>query len=181
MAEGAPDRRAFAFRAAALPKRLAPRGKPHYGRPRTSLIPEGIMAPRTPKTPAKTPAAKSAADKPAKVAKPADKAKPAAAKPAKAAPKAGAAASSDAVMKIKELVEAVAAATGGKKPEVKKTVEATLAAIGTALAAKTSLALPPLGKIRVAKVAAGALTLKLRLADPARGAAKPLADDGEDD
>lgn len=135
------------------------------------------MPPRTPKSPD---------DKPAKP-KPAAKAKPvAASKPAKPAKPAlkvvekSEAKPTAAAMKLKDLVDAVSAATGGKKPEVKKTVEATLAAIGTALAAQTSLVLPPLGKLRVVKSAAGALTLKLRLADAARASGKGLAEDGED-
>jgi len=135
------------------------------------------MAPRTPKSPDDKPAK----PKPAAKAKPAVAAKPA--KPAKPTLKVvdkAEAKPASAVLKLKDLVDAVAASTGGKKPEVKKTVEATLAAIGSALAAQTALVLPPLGKLRVAKAAAGTLTLKLRLADAARAAGKGLAEDGED-
>lgn len=137
------------------------------------------MAPRTPKTPD---------DKPAKPAKPAAKA-PAAKSPAlkvvdkpAAQAKATAKASAKAgALKLKALVDQVAAATGTKKPEAKKSVEATLAALAAALQAGSDLALPPLGKLRVAKSAGGVLTLKLRQASASKGAAKPLADDGEDD
>jgi Bacterial DNA-binding protein len=142
------------------------------------------MAPRTPKDPETKPAKPKSVAKPVAKAKPA--AKPAAAKPSKPALKvvekvAPGAAATAGMMRLKDLVETVAAATGGKKPEVKKTVEATLAAIGTALAASQSLALPPLGKLRVAKATGGALTLKLRLADASKAAGIALADDQEDE
>ena len=83
-------------------------------------------------------------------------------------------------LKLKELIEQVAGATGGRKPEVKATIEATLAALGEALATGKSLAVPPLGKLRVVKNKGPALTLKLRLADGAKAAGLALADDGED-
>ena len=59
------------------------------------------------------------------------------------------------MVRLKDIIESVAAATGQKKPEAKKAVEATLSAIGAALAQKSILALPPLGKLRVAKASAG--------------------------
>lgn len=85
-----------------------------------------------------------------------------------------------ATLKLKDLVEQVAAATGGRKAEVRRTVEATLAVLGAALAAKSTLVAPPLGKLRVAKAADGVLTLKLRLADQSRAAGLALAEDEED-
>ncbi len=83
-------------------------------------------------------------------------------------------------LKLKDLVEQVAAATGGKKAEVRRTVEATLAVLGAALAAKSTLVAPPLGKLRVAKAADGVLTLKLRLPSVPQGAGLALAEDDED-
>jgi hypothetical protein len=141
--------------------------------PRTT----GTMAPRTPKDPETKPA------KPAKAAKPGAKAKSAAeaaAKPTLTVVKAAAPAAKGAVVKLKDLIESVAGSTGGKKPEVKAVVEATLSALGEALATGKSLAVPPLGKLRVVKNKGPALTLKLRLADGAKAAGLALADDGED-
>jgi Bacterial DNA-binding protein len=137
------------------------------------------MAPRTPKDPGKDPATKPA--KPAKADAPTAKAKPApAAKPALKVVEPAAAAEPKAAFKLKDLIDSVAAATGAKKPDVKKTVEATLHALGEALATGRSLAVPPLGKLRVVKNKGPALTLKLRLADGAKAAGLALADDGED-
>ena len=131
------------------------------------------MAPRTPKDTEKKPATAAKAEKPA--AKP----KAAAAKPALAVVEAAPAAAG-AALKLKDLIESVTEATGGKKPEVKKVIEATLQALGEALATGKSLAVPPLGKVRVVKNKGPALTLKLRLADGAKAAGLALADDGED-
>ena len=90
-----------------------------------------------------------------------------------------------AVLRLKDLVDRVATATGTKKPEAKKSVEATLAAISTALQSGSTLALPPLGKLRVARKSGAVLTLKLRQGEAGKGGekagAKPLAEDGEDD
>lgn len=83
-------------------------------------------------------------------------------------------------LKLKELLDQVATSTGSRKPDVKATVEATLSALGEALATGRSLAVPPLGKLRVVKNKGPALTLKLRLADGAKAAGLALADDGED-
>ncbi|OYX26896.1 MAG: hypothetical protein B7Z10_01830 [Rhodobacterales bacterium 32-66-7] len=96
-------------------------------------------------------------------------------KKAEAAP----AAEAVATLRLKDLVDTVATATGAKKPEAKKAVEATLAALAAALNAGSVLALPPLGKVRVVKTTATALTLKLR---PVAGgqAGLALADQGED-
>lgn len=126
---------------------------------------------RTPKDPEK---------KPAPTETPAAKAKPAAKPALKLIEAEGDAASGQSVLKLKDLIDSVASATGGKKQDVKATVEAALAAIGEALATGKSLALPPLGKLRVVKNKGPALTLKLRLADGAKAAGLALADDGED-
>jgi Bacterial DNA-binding protein len=84
------------------------------------------------------------------------------------------------IVKLRDIIESVAAATGLKKPDAKKAVDATLAAIGAALAQKSILAVPPLGKLRVAKATAGVMTLKLRLADASRAKELALAEDEED-
>ena len=126
---------------------------------------------RTPKDPAA---------KPAKPEKPAAKAKPAAKPSLKVVEAEAEAASAQAGLKLKDLIDSVATATGGKKPDVKKMVEATLAALGEALATGKALTVPPLGKLRVVKNKGPALTLKLRLADGAKAAGLALADDGED-
>jgi Bacterial DNA-binding protein len=145
------------------------------------------MAPRTPKTsdekPARTKAekpkgpAKDASMKSAKAAAASDDGSPVradrAAEQAEASGPGG-------MMKLKDLIDSVTAKTGGKKPEVKAAVEATLAALGEALATGKSLAVPPLGKLRVVKNKGPALTLKLRLADGAKAVGLALADDGED-
>jgi|JI7StandDraft_1071085.scaffolds.fasta_scaffold39936_3 nucleoid DNA-binding protein len=141
------------------------------------------MAPRTPKDPDKKPAKVKPEGRPAAkaVAKPALKVveKPApgqapAKTPAKVAAKA-------AGFKLKDLVDQVASATGTKKPDAKKAVEATLAAIAAALKSGSDLALPPLGKLRIARTTGAVLTLKLRTGAGEKAAAKPLADSGEDD
>ncbi|MDP3196785.1 HU family DNA-binding protein [Tabrizicola sp.] len=135
------------------------------------------MAPRSPKDP-ETEAAKPA--RPSRAAK----AKPAAGAPekpplrvveAESVPTPGAD-----TIKLKDLIDQVAQATGGKKADVKPVIEALLTAMGTALATGKSLAIPPLGKLRVVKNKGPALTLKLRLADGAKAAGLALADDGED-
>jgi hypothetical protein len=140
----------------------------------------GNMAPRTPKTPDdKKPAKAANAEKPAAVSK----AKPAAGKPAKPALKVVEAAAPEAkggILKLKDLIDRVAGATGAKKPEAKKAVEATLSAMGEALATGKTLAVPPLGKLRVVKNTGPALTLKLRLAEGPKAKGLTLADDGED-
>ena len=137
------------------------------------------MAPRTPKDPDKKPAKVKPEGRPAAkaVAKPALKVveKPAPGQaPVKAAAKA-------AGFKLKDLVDQVASATGTKKPDAKKAVEATLAAIAAALKSGSDLALPPLGKLRIARTTGAVLTLKLRTGAGEKAAAKPLADSGEDD
>lgn len=134
------------------------------------------MAPRTPKDPE---------TKPVKALRPArpEKVKPAAeagAKPVLTVVETTAPDARAATVKLKDLIDSVASATGGKKADVKATVEATLAALGEALAIGKSLAVPPLGKLRVVKNKGPALTLKLRLADRAKAAGLALADDGED-
>lgn len=141
---------------------------------------------RTPKSPdaptATTPDTAAPAKAKAAKAKPVKAAKPALKVVEKPAPKAAVTTPAAAeILKLKELIDRVAGTTGGKKPEVKAAVEATLLALGEALAAGRSLALPPLGKLRVAKNKGPALTLKLRLGDSAKAAGLALADDGEDD
>jgi len=108
----------------------------------------------------------------------AEKAPPAASSPAASSPPA---ANPAEVVRLRDLVESVVLATGAKKPEAKKAVEATLAAIGSALAAKSTLVVPPLGKLRLVKANAGVMTLKLRVSDAARAKGLALADDEEDD
>jgi hypothetical protein len=123
------------------------------------------------------------ADKPARAAKPARGAAKSAA-PVAAAPGAETSAAKPAAatetINLRNLVDSVAASTGMKKPEAKKSVEAVLAALGTGLAAKSMLNIPPLGKLRVAKAKGSVLTLKLRLSDASRAAGLALADDDED-
>jgi hypothetical protein len=148
----------------------------------------GSMAPNAPKagTPKPTAAKAAKAEKPARAAKPAKAATvakrpaPVAAEPAaKPVAKSKAKPAADTI-KLRQLVDQVATATGAKKPDAKIYVEAVLAAIGTGLAAKSVLVVPPLGKLRVAKSNGSVLTLKLRLADTSRAAGLALADDDED-
>ena len=132
------------------------------------------MAPRTPKESEKKPAKAATAEK---VAKARPKAEPAgAAEPATTE----ASLAQGGAVKLKDLIDSVVLSTGGKKPEVKSAVEATLAALAEALAAGKSLAIPPLGKLRVVKAKGPALTLKLRRAEGAKAAGLALADDSED-
>lgn len=135
------------------------------------------MAPRTPKDPETKPVKDPRPARPAKAKPEAE----AGAKPVLTVVEAVAADAKAATVKLKDLIDSVASATGGKKADVKATVEATLAALGEALATGKSLAVPPLGKLRVVKNKGPALTLKLRLADGAKAAGLALADDGEDD
>jgi hypothetical protein len=142
------------------------------------------MAPRTPKTPDEKPvkskAGKSKAGSAAAQVKPALKVVEVEKTDETTSDVAAKVAGKGGTLKLKDLVEAVASATGSRKPEVKSVVEATLAALGEALATGMSLAIPPLGKLRVVKNKGPALTLKLRLADGAKAAGLALADDGED-
>jgi hypothetical protein len=140
------------------------------------------MATRTTRTPAKTPAAKSSNAPAQKAAQTgAAEAQAAAPAPSRATPATAAADGTARIVKLKDLVETVAAASGTKKPDARKAVEATLSAIAAALSAGSSLSLPPLGKLRVVKVADGAMTLKLRSVPGRKPAGKTLAEDGEDD
>ncbi len=85
------------------------------------------------------------------------------------------------------LLDAVATATGLKKSDVKATIEAALQMMGDALAAGQSLALPPLGRVRVGrqKQTNGGMNYTLKLNRPSVGpeGAKPgpksLAEPGE--
>jgi Bacterial DNA-binding protein len=154
------------------PKKTAPKPKPA-----AKAAPKPGKAARAPAPrPVKTVAEPDAMPATVKVVKPVRAAKPALKVVGNDAP-----AKAAGMLKTKGLVEAVAAATGAKKPEARKMVSATLAAMGAALAQGNPLALPPLGKIRVAKTSGGTLTLKLRLADAPRGKGLALADDKEDD
>ena len=134
--------------------------------------PTGAKATRPPKA--------AEAEKPVRTAKPARTATNTAPSAARIAGKAPSKAAATDMIKLRDLVDTVAAATGAKKPEARKYVEAVLAAIGTGLAAKSLLMVPPLGKLRVAKSNGSILTLKLRLADGSRAAGLALADDDED-
>lgn len=125
------------------------------------------MAPRSPKVAPKPPA------------KPSAKATPKAGKVAAATNIEAPEAEAVATLRLRDLVDTVTAATGAKKPEAKKAVEATLAALAAALNAGSVLALPPLGKLRVVKTTATALTLKLRPIGGAQ-AALTLADKEQD-
>jgi nucleoid DNA-binding protein len=143
-----------------------------------SYAEESIMAPRTPKDPAKAPAQPKPAAKPAAKAAGAEKA-------ARPAPKGGAKPANPASgLKLRDLIDSVATATGAKKSDAKITVEATLAALATALKSGADMTLPPLGKLRVVKLAekngATMMTLKLRHGGGQNPGAKPLAEDGED-
>lgn len=135
------------------------------------------MAPRTPQDPETKPVKDPKPARPAKAKPVAD----AGAKPVLTVVETAAPETRAAVVKLKDLIDSVAGSTGGKKADVKATVEATLAALGEALATGKSLAVPPLGKLRVVKNKGPALTLKLRLADGAKAAGLALAEDGEDD
>jgi DNA-binding protein HU-alpha len=133
-----------------------------------------------PKSPDAKPAKAPQQAKPARTAK---AGKPAAEKGAPA--KAAARPASPAGLKLRDLIDSVATATGGKKPDVKATVEATLAALAAALKSGSDMTLPPLGKLRVVKLAekgsATMMTLKLRHGGGSeKPGPKPLADDGED-
>lgn len=151
------------------------------------------MAPRTPKDPAKAPSTRKAAKPkapPAAAAAPAEDSVASVAKPAKPAKSdagKGDAGKGDAgkakapAFRLRDLVAQVASTTKAKKPDAKKSVEATLAAISAALGSGADLALPPLGKLRIARVSSNVMTLKLRTGAGEKSAGKPLADDAEDD
>ena len=133
--------------------------------------------------PKSTEAKPAKAPRPAKPARTTRSGKPAAKEgtPAKAAARPAASTG----LKLRDLIDSVATATGAKKPEVKVTVEATLAALAAALKSGSDMTLPPLGKLRVVKLAekggATIMTLKLRHGGGnAKPGSKPLADDGED-
>lgn len=93
------------------------------------------------------------------------------------------------VIKKKEFLERVVAASGAKKPVAREVTEAVLKVLGEALAAGESLALPPLGKLRVArqldKQGGEMLVVKIRRGEsgPGNGLEKtakaPLAEDAD--
>ena len=99
-------------------------------------------------------------------------------------------------MRLKDLVEHVAASSGFKKKDVKAVLDAALMKMAAALKQGENLNLAGLGRIRVARAAAGdggAMTLKLRMAGPGGGpggglgekagkpGAAPLADGDDQD
>ncbi len=93
------------------------------------------------------------------------------------------------VIRKKEFLERVVAASGAKKPVAREVTEAVLKVLGEALAAGESLALPPLGKLRVArqldKQGGEMLVVKIRRGEsgPGNGTEKtakaPLAEDAD--
>jgi DNA-binding protein HU-alpha len=92
------------------------------------------------------------------------------------------------VVKRKEFLDRVLKATGAKKKLARPVVEATLAALAEGLGRGEELVLPPLGRARVVRAAAGgeagATTVKIRPAGGKRAAAggkQTLADDGDSD
>ena len=58
-------------------------------------------------------------------------------------------------LKLRDLIDQVANTTGQRRPDIKAALDAVLVEIGHALDAGRSLNLPPLGKIRVAKIPVG--------------------------
>lgn len=86
-------------------------------------------------------------------------------------------------IKLKDLIERVAASSGLKKSDARKAVEATLAELSTAVEAGEALALPPLGRLTLAKRKATGkgevMTLKLRRGGAEKSGKLPLA--AEDD
>lgn len=85
------------------------------------------------------------------------------------------------VVKKKDFIDRVVAASGAKKPVARELTEAVLSVLGAALAAGESLALPPLGKLRVTrqidKQGGEVLLVKIRRAEgteagPEAGAGK---------
>lgn len=85
------------------------------------------------------------------------------------------------VVKKKDFLDRVVAASGAKKPVARELTEAVLSVLGAALAAGESLALPPLGKLRVTrqidKQGGEVLLVKIRRAEgteagPEAGAGK---------
>ena len=92
------------------------------------------------------------------------------------------------VIKKKEFLDRVVAESGAKKPLARDVSEAVLKVLGAALAAGETLALPPLGKLRMTrqidKQGAEVLLVKIRRAEPGAGegagkktAKAPLAED----
>lgn len=80
------------------------------------------------------------------------------------------------VVKKKDFIERVVAASGAKKPVARDLTEAVLSVLGAALAAGESLALPPLGKLRVTrqidKQGGEVLLVKIRRAEGAEAGPK---------
>jgi DNA-binding protein HU-alpha len=87
------------------------------------------------------------------------------------------------IIKIKDMLTAVVQKTGAKKKDAKDVVDAFLGEMAKAMGAGKSLALPPLGNIRVVKSQdkgnLSMLVLKLRMGS-AGDAKDTLAQDDED-
>ncbi|MGB3147542.1 MAG: HU family DNA-binding protein [Paracoccaceae bacterium] len=100
-------------------------------------------------------------------------------KPANAAEAAGDAAAPALTLTLRALVEQVSKETGQRKNEVRPVIQAALATIGAALSAGEGLALPPLGRARVARSSsndtASQLTIKLRRKHAISAGTSPLA------
>ncbi|MEY8882767.1 HU family DNA-binding protein [Donghicola sp. XS_ASV15] len=81
-------------------------------------------------------------------------------------------------LKKKELIEAVVAKLDMKKPEAKAAIEAVLEVLGDTLASGQSVNVPPLGKLMVKNMKAGAnanvVNVRLRQSTASK-ADKPLA------
>ncbi len=86
-------------------------------------------------------------------------------------------------VKLTDLVDRVVASSGQKKAEATKAVKATLAVLAGAIEAGEVLALPPLGRLTLAKRKTTAkgeiLTLKLRRGGAEKTARQPLAAEDE--
>lgn len=69
------------------------------------------------------------------------------------------------VLRKKDFIDRVVARSGAKRGEVRQIAEALLEELGAALAANETLALPPLGKLRVTRTQehAGADTLVVKI------------------
>lgn len=87
-------------------------------------------------------------------------------------------------LKLKQLLAAVVGKTSAKKKDAKEVVEATLSEIAAALGKGHSLALPPLGNLRVVKSqekgGAKTMVLRLRIGGGKDSAEDGVADAGDD-
>ena len=82
------------------------------------------------------------------------------------------------VVQKRDFVDRVLAVTGAKRNEARPIIEATLAQLGEVLSSGATLAVPPLGRARVAleRDARGAEVVTLRLRRPVPE--KPIIDNG---